>query len=207
MDKAAEYYPSTKDVTTVTLTGTDGTNSATSVTFTVTVNDNQSPTLVAPLNQNLNVIANTCAANYTIADPFSDNCTGGNWGYSTTGATILSSSGNSISDGTSSSVLSFNKGVTIVTLTGTDGTNAATTATFMVTVNPTPVEYNIYGYYHLQWLFNYLNGFQRKYLYLESRGINRSIGNSFSNSDYNLYRNGNNYCWRLHYYSNNNYNS
>ncbi|MEI2724395.1 MAG: hypothetical protein V9H26_12945 [Verrucomicrobiota bacterium] len=58
-----------KGITTVTLTGTDGTNAATTVTFTVTVNDNQAPTLVAPANQTLNVIANTCAANYTISDP------------------------------------------------------------------------------------------------------------------------------------------
>jgi alpha-tubulin suppressor-like RCC1 family protein/phosphoheptose isomerase len=124
-----------KGVTTVTLTGTDGTNAATSVTFTVTVNDNQIPTIVAPANQTLNVIANTCAANYTIADPFSDNCTGGNWGYSTTGATVLTSTGNTRSDGQNSGVLSFNKGVTTVTLTGTDGTNTATSVTFTVTVN------------------------------------------------------------------------
>ena len=117
------------------MTGTDGTNTATSTTFTVTVTDNQAPTLLAPANQNLNVIANTCAANYTIADPFTDNCTGGTWGYSTTGATILTSSGNTRNDGQSSGVLSFNKGTTIVTLTGTDGTNIVTSTTFTVTVN------------------------------------------------------------------------
>ncbi|MBL7766823.1 MAG: choice-of-anchor D domain-containing protein [Chitinophagaceae bacterium] len=132
-----------KGTTIVTLTGTDGTNAATSTTFTVTVTDNQVPTLLAPANQNLNVIANTCAANYTIADPFTDNCTGGFWGYSTTGATVLTSSGNTKADGTGSGVLSFNKGTTIVTLTGTDGTNAATTTTFTVTVSGS--EMNVTG--------------------------------------------------------------
>ncbi|GBL36281.1 hypothetical protein EMGBS15_18760 [Filimonas sp.] len=123
-----------KGATVVTLTGTDGTNAATSTTFTVTVTDNQAPTLANPGNQSLNVITNTCAANYTIADPITDNCTGATWGYSTTGATTLSSSGNTIADGTGSGVLSFNKGATVVTLTGTDGTNAATSTTFTVTV-------------------------------------------------------------------------
>ncbi|GBL34776.1 hyalin [Filimonas sp.] len=123
-----------KGATVVTLTGTDGTNAATSTTFTVTVTDNQAPTLANPGNQSLNVINNTCAANYTIADPITDNCTGATWGYSTTGATTLSSSGNTIADGTGSGALSFNVGATVVTLTGTDGTNAATSTTFTVTV-------------------------------------------------------------------------
>jgi hypothetical protein len=123
-----------KGVTTVTLTGTDGTNAATTVSFDVTVVDNQSPTLANPADQTMNVIANTCAADYSLADPISDNCTGSMWGYSTTGATTLTSSGNAIADGTGSGSLSFNKGVTTVTLNGTDGTNAATTVTFDVTV-------------------------------------------------------------------------
>ncbi|MEI2724396.1 MAG: hypothetical protein V9H26_12950 [Verrucomicrobiota bacterium] len=91
-----------KGSTTVTLTGTDGTNAATSVTFTVTVNDNQAPTLVAPTNQTLNVSANTCTANYTIADPISDNSRGAIWGYSTTGATVLTTTGNTRNDGQNS---------------------------------------------------------------------------------------------------------
>ncbi|MBE0636937.1 MAG: HYR domain-containing protein, partial [Bacteroidales bacterium] len=128
-------------VTTVTLTGTDGTNSASSVSFTVTVLDNETPTLANPGDHTINVIANTCASNFTIADPISDNCTGSMWGYSTTGATTLTSSGNTIADGTGSGVLSFNTGVTTVTLNGTDGTNTATTVSFTVTVvdNQPPV--------------------------------------------------------------------
>ncbi|GBL34769.1 mucin-22 [Filimonas sp.] len=130
-----------KGVTEVTLTGTDAvSNVATSTTFTVTVTDNQVPTLASPGNQTLTTISNTCAATYTIADPISDNCTGSFWGYSTTGATTLSSSGNTIADGTGSGVLSFNKGVTEVTLTGTDAvSNVATSTTFTVTVTDNQV--------------------------------------------------------------------
>ncbi len=135
-----------KGVTNVTVTATNACGTATcSFTVTVTDNqtvaDNQAPTLASPGNPSINVIAGTCAANYTIADPISDNCTGSTWGYSTTGATILSSSGNTIADGTGSGVLSFNKGVTTVTLTGNDGTNNATTVSFTVTVvdNEPPV--------------------------------------------------------------------
>ncbi|MFE3849446.1 LamG-like jellyroll fold domain-containing protein [Flavobacterium sp. LB3P45] len=122
-----------KGVTTVTLSGTDGTNAATTFSFTVTVNDNQPPIVTCPGNQTLNIITNTCAANYTILDPISDNCTGATWGYSLSGDTTGSASG--IADGTGSGVVSFNKGVTTVTLSGTDGTNAATTCSFTVTVN------------------------------------------------------------------------
>ncbi|GBL34771.1 hypothetical protein EMGBS15_03660 [Filimonas sp.] len=123
-----------KGVTNVVVTATN-TCGSTTCSFTVTVTDNQAPTLASPGAQNLNVIANTCAANYTIADPISDNCTGSTWGYSTTGATTLSSSGNTIADGTGSGVLSFNVGATVVTLTGTDAvSNVATSTTFTVTV-------------------------------------------------------------------------
>lgn len=121
-----------KGVTTVTLDGTDGTNSATTCSFTVTVSDNQAPVLACPSNQTLNVIANTSAANYTIVDPIYDNCIGSSWGYVLTGATTGALS--SIADGTGSGVLSFNKGITTVTLSGTDGTNIATTCSFTVTV-------------------------------------------------------------------------
>jgi len=125
---------------TVTVTGSNGCTNSTSVTITI-IPDTTPPTLATPGDQNLNVIAGTCAANYTIADPISDNCPNATWGYSTTGATTLTSSGNTIADGTNSGVLSFNKGLTTVTLTGNDGTNNATTVSFTVTVvdNEPPV--------------------------------------------------------------------
>jgi subtilisin-like proprotein convertase family protein len=125
-----------KGITTVTLSGTDGTNSATGCSFTVTVNDNQAPTLVCPSNQTLVTAPGVCTATFTINDPISDNCTGATWGYTLTGATIGTVSG--IADGTNNTP-TFNRGVTTVTLSGTDGTNSATGCSFTVTVNDNQV--------------------------------------------------------------------
>ncbi len=123
-------------VTTNTFSVTDGASNTTNCSFSVTVVDNQPPVLYCPSNQSVNVVANTCAGNYTIADPIGDNCTGSTWGYSSTGVTTLTSSGNTIADGTGSGALSFTKGVTTVTLSGVDAsTNAATSCSFTVTVN------------------------------------------------------------------------
>jgi hypothetical protein len=116
----------------VTLRATDASGNEGTCSFTVNVLDAVAPTLTGPANQSLNVISGTCAANYTIADPISDNCTGATWGYSLSGATIATVA--SIADGTNSGVISFNKGITTVTLSGTDGTNNATTTSFTVTV-------------------------------------------------------------------------
>ena len=129
-NNAPATYP--KGNTTVTWTATDASGNTNTCQQTVTVVDNQAPTLTNPGNQAMNVIGNTCAANYTIADPVSDNCTGSTWGYTLTGATAATVTG--IPDGTSSGVLSFNQGITTVVLSATDGTNSAATVSFTVTV-------------------------------------------------------------------------
>ncbi|MBK8965958.1 MAG: HYR domain-containing protein [Lewinellaceae bacterium] len=118
--------------TTVTWTGTDAAGNTASCQQTVTVVDIEAPTLVNPGNQNLNTAPGLCTANYTIADPVTDNCTGATWGYTLTGATTGSATG--IADGTGSGLLSFNKGETTVELSATDGTNSATTVSFTVMV-------------------------------------------------------------------------
>jgi len=121
-------------ITTVTYTVADAANNTTTCSYTVTISDNQAPTITSPGNQTLNTISNTCAANYTIASPINDNCPSStSWGYSLTDATSGSASG--IAEGTGSGTISFNKGITTVTLSGTDGTNNATTTSFTVTVN------------------------------------------------------------------------
>jgi hypothetical protein len=117
--------------TTVVWTATDAAGKTATCGQTVTVVDNQPPILTCPINQTMNAPAGTCAANYTIADPIADNCTA-TWGYTLTVATSGSSTG--IADGTDSGVLSFNVGETTVTLSGTDGTNNATTCSFMVKI-------------------------------------------------------------------------
>jgi hypothetical protein len=132
----ANNAPSTynKGATNVTWTVTDGSGNTNSCIQVITVIDNQLPVLTNPGNQLFNVIANSCAANYTISDPISDNCTGSTWSYELSGATNALVTG--INDGTGSGTLSFNKGVTTVLLTAQDAAgNMAISQTFTVTVN------------------------------------------------------------------------
>ena len=128
-----------KGITTVTLNATDGVSNATPCSFTVTVLDNQAPTLVCGSNQTINVIANTCAANYTIVDPITDNCNGSTWGYIISGSTTANVDG--ISDGSGNRTVSLNKGSNLITLSGTDGRNNATGCSFTIVVkdNQAPV--------------------------------------------------------------------
>ncbi|HQR35494.1 MAG TPA: ExeM/NucH family extracellular endonuclease [Blastocatellia bacterium] len=106
-----------KGVTTVTCTATDASNLTASCTFTVTVVDNQAPTVVCPANISANTAAGTCAATVTYTTPTaSDNCAG---------ATVACSP---------ASGSSFAKGVTTVTCTATDAANLTGTCTFTVTV-------------------------------------------------------------------------
>ncbi|HZV69056.1 MAG TPA: autotransporter-associated beta strand repeat-containing protein [Saprospiraceae bacterium] len=118
-----------KGVTNVVITATNGCSPDATCSFTVTVDDNQAPVLVCPGDVTINT---TCTGTFSIPDPISDNCTGSTWGYSTTGATTLSMSG--IADGTGSGSLTFNPGTTVITLSGTDGTNSAMTCTTEVEV-------------------------------------------------------------------------
>ncbi len=123
-----------KGLTNVTLNGIDeGSNTAVTVSFTVTVIDNQAPTLTCPSNQSPTMLPNACSATYTLADPIYDNCPGATWGFALSGATVSSTSG--ISDGASINNVSFNPGVTTVTYSGIDASgNLATTCSFTVTV-------------------------------------------------------------------------
>ncbi|MBL7796610.1 MAG: HYR domain-containing protein, partial [Saprospiraceae bacterium] len=124
-----------KGPTTVTWTGTDLAGNTETCQQTVTVTDNEAPVLTVPAaNIPLNVIATTCAANYTIASPISDNCMGATWTYALSGATTAATS-SAIADGIDATNVSFNKGVTTVTLNGVDAaTNTAVQKTFTVTV-------------------------------------------------------------------------
>ncbi|MFN8344324.1 MAG: choice-of-anchor D domain-containing protein [Spirosomataceae bacterium] len=122
-----------KGVTTVTLTAANGCGSNATCSFTVTVNDTEAPVLTCSSNQTLTTPSGICTADYTLADPISDNCSGATWGYTLSGATT--GSGSTIADGSGSGVIHFNIGTTTVTLTGTDGTNSATGCSFTVTVN------------------------------------------------------------------------
>lgn len=126
----------TKGTNNVTWTVTDDSGNTNSCIQVITVVDNELPVITNPGNQVFDVIANTCAANYAIVDPVSDNCTGSTWSYELSGATTALVSG--INDGTGSGTLSFNKGVTTVLLTAMDAAgNQAISETFTVEVNDT----------------------------------------------------------------------
>ncbi|QQS29307.1 MAG: HYR domain-containing protein [Sphingobacteriales bacterium] len=123
--------------TTVTWTATDVVGNTATCAQTVTVTDNEPPALTCPANQTINALSGICTANYTIADPVSDNCSGPIWSYTLSGVTLGSVSG--IADGTGSGSLTFNKGVTLVSLSATDAVSNASTCSFTVTVNDTQV--------------------------------------------------------------------
>ena len=106
--------------TDVTFTATDTAGNTGSGTFTVTVNDNESPGIAGlPADITASNIAGTCAAAVTYAAPTpTDNCPG---------ATIALTSG-------PSSGASFSVGMTDVTFTAADGAGNTGSGTFTVTV-------------------------------------------------------------------------
>ena len=107
-----------RGVTTVTCTATDAYKNTASCSFTVTVNDNQNPSLTCPMNVNANTAAGQCSASVTYATPTAmDNCPG---------ATVVCSP---------ASGSTFARGVTTVTCTATDASNNTASCSFTVTVN------------------------------------------------------------------------
>ncbi len=124
-----------KGISTVTLTATDGSgNIATTCTFSITVTDNEAPTLSCPGSNILSPAIGGCTANATITDPVSDNCTGATWTYSGSGATTINAT--TRNDGQNSVSIAFNGGITNVAITAVDaaGNNAATTCMYTITV-------------------------------------------------------------------------
>jgi Leucine-rich repeat (LRR) protein len=122
--------------TTVRWTAADAAGNTQSCTFTVTVTDNEPPAISCPPDQTRTIIAN---CTYTVVgaefNPLAatDNCTGASVTYSLTGATI-GSGGASLAG----AVLQF--GLTTVTWTITDGNNASSTCSFLVSVSTTAME-------------------------------------------------------------------
>jgi HYR domain len=107
-----------KGVTTNTFKAIDGSGNINTCSFTVTVSDNQAPTIICPANIMKNNDANVCGAitNYTIST--NDNCPG---------ETITQSAGLP-----SGSV--FPKGITTNSFIATDANGNTTTCSFTVTI-------------------------------------------------------------------------
>jgi hypothetical protein len=104
-------------VTTVTNTATDAGGNTASCTFTVTVQDVQSPTLNCPANITVGTAGGGCASNVTFSVTASDNC------GSVSSLVSVPASGSS-----------FPLGVTTVSNTATDSNGNTSTCSFTVTV-------------------------------------------------------------------------
>ena len=112
--------------TTVAYTATDASGNTASCSFTVTVNDNQNPSISCPSNQTVNAASGTCAANVSYTTPTAtDNCPG---------VTVALLSG-------PASGGSFSVGTTTVSYRATDAAGNIANCSFTVTVtdnqNPT----------------------------------------------------------------------
>ena len=105
-----------KGVTTVTCTATDAANNMASCSFTVTVNDNQNPTITCPSNQTATSLTGNPIPLTFPAPTAADNCSG------VMTACVPASGSN------------FAVGITTVTCTATDASNRTATCSFTVTV-------------------------------------------------------------------------
>ena len=107
--------------TTITYTATDASNNTFSASFTITVTDNENPTIVdLPANIAVNNDAGVCGADVTWVAPTSaDNCAG---------SSIAQTAGDSFMEAT------FPVGATTITYTATDASSNTFSASFTVTV-------------------------------------------------------------------------
>jgi uncharacterized protein YodC (DUF2158 family) len=106
-------------VTANTFVVTDGSGNTATCSFTVTVNDNEAPSITCPANVSVSTDPGQCAAIVTYSVNFSDNCAG---------ATLNQTAG-------LASGISFPSGVTSNSFVVTDGSGNTATCSFTVTVN------------------------------------------------------------------------
>ena len=119
-------------VTTNTFRATDASGNTATCSFTVTVMDNQLPTIICPANITANTDPNLCTASVATPNPTTaDNCAVTQLTWALTGATT----GNSPATGINNlGTAVFNKGVTTVTYIVKDAANNQATCFFTVTV-------------------------------------------------------------------------
>ena len=120
-----------KGLTTVTWTATDAASNTTTCVYTVSVSDATQPTFtVCPQNQSVNTASNVCTYTHsgtTWNATATDNCAVTSLTYTLTGVTT--------GTGTTLAGVVFNKGVTSVTWTATDGVTTPVNCIFTVTVS------------------------------------------------------------------------
>ena len=123
-----------KGITTVTWSATDGVTTTVTCSFTVTVSDNQVPVITCPIATSKNVNTGVCTYTAVGAEfnaTVTDNCAVTSLTYALSGATS--------GTGTSLTGVVFNKGITTVTWSATDGVTTAVTCSFIVTVSDNQV--------------------------------------------------------------------
>ncbi|MCX8020859.1 MAG: HYR domain-containing protein [Chitinophagaceae bacterium] len=117
----------------------DAANNISFCSFTVTVNDNEAPTITCPANQVRNTDPGQCYATFTPPQPtFADNCAVTRLTWTMTGATTGSSPNTGINFVPSTQFLlsgTTGTGVTTITYTATDAAGNSRTCSFTVTVN------------------------------------------------------------------------
>lgn len=119
-------------VSTITYTIGDAAGNTSTCSYTVTVTDNQFPTVICPANIMANTTSTTCDASVSIPTvTYGDNCTVSALTWTMTGATVAASSSSGINQvGTQT----FNSGVTTITYTVRDASNNVSTCSFTVTI-------------------------------------------------------------------------
>ncbi|NRB33020.1 MAG: HYR domain-containing protein, partial [Rhizobiaceae bacterium] len=118
-DASGETY--NEGLTTVTYTITDASSNTATCNFTVTVSDNENPTITCGSNQSVNVAAGTCAQTVTINLPLTaDNC-----GEDSTHNDFT---------GNNTNVALFPLGATVVEWTTTDNSGNTNTCTHTITI-------------------------------------------------------------------------
>ncbi len=150
---AASNAPATyaKGSKTVTWTVADVSGNTSTCAQTVTVLDNEKPTTSGcPTNKSFFTVSNACNQTYSIPQPtIADNCTGPNtWQASFSGnANGNANSLSGLASGAASGNVTFNKGLTAITLASTDASGNVSTAncsfTVLVTDNVPPVTPNL----------------------------------------------------------------
>ncbi|GGG43983.1 hypothetical protein GCM10010976_14470 [Bizionia arctica] len=107
----------------------DDNNLLATCSFTITVEDNEDPTITAPNDITPSTDLDTCGANIAIPNAsFTDNCTDSTLTWSFTGATTLTGTGQVGSK-------DFNIGITTITYTVTDNVGNTATDSMLVTLS------------------------------------------------------------------------
>ena len=114
--------------TTITYEATDASGNMSTCSFDVNVVDFEQPTITCPDNQTYQLVSpNVASTAVNVGATVADNCGTPTLTYSTTGATVISGSGDVEN-------LAFDIGVTDVTYTVTDGSGNTASCTFTITV-------------------------------------------------------------------------